>query len=83
MFKILMGLAAASAQVPANTTGYMRLFLDDMQTYFEHSGQYDPTYFKKLEGCLAKYNDTILHKSHDAAWYGMEQYFLSNGTDRD
>jgi hypothetical protein len=54
-----------------------------MQTYFNHSGEYDPTYFKKLEGCLAKYNDTILAKSQDAAWYGMEQYFLSNGTDKD
>jgi len=49
MLKVLsLGLATVSAQTyTGNSTdnphsGMMRQFLDDMQTYFNHSGKYDP-----------------------------------------
>jgi hypothetical protein len=32
---------------------------------------------------MGKYNDTLLEKSQDSAWYGMDQYWKSNGTDND
>ena len=54
-----------------------------MQVYFEGSGVYDPKYFAKLELCMAKFDDHDTHKSQDAAWKGMGDYWLTNGTDHD
>jgi len=61
----------------------MKQNLDDMQVYFEGSGVYDPAYFKVLEKCMRKFNDTETHKSQNAAWAGMGTYWSTNGTDHD
>jgi len=73
----------ANHPLHTNTTGYTKKYLDDMQTFFAGSGEFDPVYFAKLETCLSKFNDTITSKSQDAAWEGMGDYFKSNGTAHD
>ena len=61
----------------------MKKYLDDMQVFFEGSGEFDPTYFASLETCMGKFNDTETHHSQDAAWEGMGDYWRSNGTSKD
>ena len=62
----------------------MKKMLDDMEVYFNGKGAvYDPVYFKKLNDCMAKYDDTLLVESQNNAWKGMMDYFQSNGTSKD
>ena len=63
----VLGASADKVAAGENASGYMQRYLDDMQVYFEGNGdktvKYDPIYFKKLETCMAKFDDTILMKS--------------------
>jgi hypothetical protein len=77
-------LVLATAFARDNST-FTYKALSDMTSFFEphvNRTNFDPVYFKKLENCLNQ-NDTELLASQNAAWRGMYDYFLSNGTDND
>ena len=61
----------------------MKKMLDDMADHYEKGAVYDPKYFETLKTCMSSFGDELLLDSQEAAWKGMTDYFLSNGTDRD
>lgn len=57
--------------------------LDDMAAHFKPGDVYDPEYFETLKTCMSTWGDDLLLESQEAAWKGMTDYYLSNGTDHD
>ena len=60
----------------------MLLMLDAMEILMTGGGEYDREYYSELRTCM----DTIdprLGDSQDAAWYGVIDYWNSNGTEED
>ena len=63
----------------------MIMFLDDMESHYkgDRAKQFDRVFLKNITQCLAMWDDEVLLRSQEAAWEGINKYWLANGTKND
>jgi len=79
----MSGIVAGDVQHKNATKGYFKQYLDEMDTSFGGKGDFDPTFYMKLNKCMSKFDDKIIEKSQNAGWGGIRKYFMNNGTESD
>lgn len=57
-------------------------FLDDMESHYKGGdAQFNRVFLNDLTECLTMWDDDVMLKSQEAAWHGINDYWLTNGTD--